>query len=162
MSQVAYTRVWRSGTDLSVWVGIALFSAVCSIGCNAPKAEREWTAADHGQPKQQDSEQVAPSEPDAPPPTAEEAQARAMAAVWKITCASCHGQDGRGGGAGLPPGARVPDFTDAAAMAGKTDEQLASAIRDGRGMLPGFGPQLGGDAGVNALVAYVKALSTER
>ena len=159
MSQVAYTRVWRFVTDLSVALGIALGGAACAAGCSSSKAEREWTADDHGQPAQPDPSQAAPSEPDAPPPTAEEAQARAIAALWKVSCASCHGPDGRGGGPGLPPGTRVPDLSDATAMAGKTDEQLAGAIRDGRGMMPPFGPQVGGDAGVNALVAYVRALS---
>ncbi len=164
MSQVAYTQVRRvtpapiGGALIAVRTLGILASCLIASACNTAKPEREWRAEDHGQPLQPEPSRAEPDARDAKPVTPEEAQERAMAALWNVTCAGCHGRDGRGGGAGLPPGAPIPDLTDTAAMASKTDDQLAAVIRDGRGMMPPFGPQVGGDEGVRALVAHVRKL----
>jgi mono/diheme cytochrome c family protein len=119
---------------------------------------REWRPDDHGQEQPRPgSSQTAPAAADTPV-SAEEAQARATLALWNVTCATCHARDGRGGGPGLPPGAKVPDLSDAAFTSTLSDEQLAASIRDGKGMMPGFGPQLGQE-GVVAMVAHVRRLS---
>jgi mono/diheme cytochrome c family protein len=125
--------------------------------CEEPPL-REWRPEDHGQPKPQSTPgRVAPAE-DAEPVSAEEAEARATLALWNVTCASCHARDGKGGGPGLPPGAKVPDLTDPAFASTRKDEELAASIRDGKGMMPGFGQQLGVE-GVAAMVAHVRKLS---
>src|SRR5262245_9908515 len=98
--------------------------AIASVGCGDPAPTREWTPADHGQPSATDAEsdegRAAPAEPGA---TSEEADARAARALWMAACASCHGREGRGDGAGVPPGARVPDFSAPTTLAGKSDAQ---------------------------------------
>jgi mono/diheme cytochrome c family protein len=126
--------------------------------CEDPPV-REWRPDDHGQeaPRAATPGRSAPSE-DSQPVSAEEAEARATLALWNVTCATCHARDGRGGGAGLPPGAKVPDLTDAAFTSTRTDEQLAASIRDGKTMMPAFGAQLGAE-GVAAMVAHVRRLS---
>lgn len=136
--------------------------AACLCGCDEPPL-REWRPEDHGHARVPESGGAAdeagraPSEAEAAA-SPEEAQARATLALWNVTCASCHARDGRGGGPGLPPGARVPDLTEAAFVGGRSDAELAAAIRDGKGMMPAFGPQLGA-AGVDAMVAHVRALA---
>ena len=66
---------------------------------------------------------------------------RAAEALFNVSCASCHGRDGRGQGERRPPGAAVPDFTQAAFQAQRSDAQLGEVIRTGRGLMPAFGKQ---------------------
>jgi mono/diheme cytochrome c family protein len=126
--------------------------------CEDPPV-REWRPDDHGQeqPRAGTPGRSAPAE-DSAPVSAEEAEARATLALWNVTCATCHARDGRGGGPGLPPGAKVPDLTDPAFTSTRSDEQLAASIRDGKTMMPPFGAQLGAE-GVAAMVAHVRRLS---
>jgi len=131
---------------------------VCALGCE-PTPTREWTPADHGQPAAPDESDAIPEE-QAPAPTAEDSEARAARALWLAACASCHGREGRGDGPQPPPGARLPDLTLAATLAGQSDEQLAAVIQDGRGMMPAFGKQIV-PAGISALVRHVRTLSAE-
>ena len=99
-----------------------------------------------------DREPTAQAEPN------EDPAARAARALWNATCSGCHGRDGRGHGEARPPGAQIPDFTTSAWQSGRSDEQIAQAIRDGRGMMPGFGKQLN-DQGIAVLLGYVRALA---
>jgi mono/diheme cytochrome c family protein len=119
---------------------------------------REWRPDDHGhaQPRPGEEGRAAPTE-DSAPVSPEEAEARATLALWNVTCATCHARDGRGGGPGLPPVAKVPDLTDPAFGSTRSDEQLTAIIRDGKGFMPAFGPQLGVE-GVKAMVAHVRKL----
>jgi len=137
---------------------ISAATALVLSACEDPPV-REWRPEDHGHAQLPPGEEgrTAPTA-DSVPVSAEEAEARATLALWNVTCATCHARDGRGGGPGLPPGAKVPDMTDAALNRGRTDEQLAAVIRDGKGMMPAFGPQLGAE-GVTAMVAHVRKLS---
>lgn len=50
----------------------------------------------------------------------------------------------------------MPDFKSADFQKQRTDDQLLQVIRDGRGMMPGFGKQLN-EQGLRALVAHVRA-----
>jgi len=129
-------------------------------GCQEPPL-REWRPEDHGhaQPRPGEEGRAAPAE-DAAPLSPEEAEARATLALWNVTCATCHARDGRGGGPGLPPGAKVPDLTDPTLASARSDEQLAAVIRDGKGMMPAFGPQLR-EEGVKAMVAHVRKLAAQ-
>jgi mono/diheme cytochrome c family protein len=85
--------------------------------------------------------------------------------LYKVHCAACHGETGRGDGpaAGvMKPGPR--DHTDAAYMSTLTDEDLRKVISmggaiKGKPLMPG-NPQITG-SDLAALVAYTRSLSTE-
>lgn len=124
--------------------------------CGEPPPEREWTPADHGQPVNADPDRT-PAER-TQPETSAESLARAAAALWNASCATCHGRDGLGDGAARPPGAQIADFSSTQWQSTRSDEQLAQVIRDGRGMMPGFGKQLNA-SGVEALVAHIRRLA---
>lgn len=143
---------------MSLALAISAAAAALLSACDEPPL-REWRPEDHGH------EQLPPgadnrAEPaeDSEPVSAEEAQARATLALWNVTCATCHARDGRGGGPGLPPGAKVPDMTDPAFGSSHTDEQLVASIRDGKGMMPAFGQKLG-ETGVAVMASHVRQLS---
>jgi len=147
------TRWPRSRTQsFGATLAIVLFCSAC--GDRAP--EREWTPADHAQPSEAlptegadepAAQQAGPADPD-----------RASRALWSVTCAGCHGRDGRGHGESIPPGAQLPDFTSEAFQHARSDAQLAQVIRDGKGMMPPFGKKLSED-GMAALVRRVRAFA---
>ena len=57
--------------------------------------------------------------------------------TFAMVCARCHGPDG--GGVGLTPSVTPPrNFRDAAFQKERSDEDLARAIRDGKGGMPPF------------------------
>ncbi len=83
---------------------------------------------------------------------------RAAQALWTVSCASCHGRDGRGKGPGRPPGAQLPDFTSAEFQQQRSDQQLVDVIRAGKGMMPPFGKQVNAE-GIAALIAHIRAFA---
>jgi mono/diheme cytochrome c family protein len=125
------------------------------IACDSRvAATREWRPEDHGQPAEIDPSRVPAA---STPAEAEQGGiTRAAAALWNVSCAGCHGRDGKGQGPARPPGAQLPDFTAAEYQKQRSDEQLLQVIRDGRGMMPGFGKQLN-EQGMAALIAHVRA-----
>ena len=143
------------------WVWLLGLTTSLVIGCGGePAPAREWTPADHAQPSepapertpQQGAEQEGSGTP-------QEQIQRAARALFSASCASCHGRDGRGQGEARPPGAQLPDMTTAAFQSSRTDRQLALVIREGRGMMPGFGKQLT-EPGIDALVQHVRSLAS--
>ena len=140
---------------MSLRLLIAFLIASLGCACGDAKPKREWRPEDHGQPAEPDRSRE-PAVADERP--AEDPTVRAARALWNTSCASCHARDGRGGGPGVPPGAKVPDLTTHELQANRTDEQLAAVIRDGRNMMPAFGAQLNPE-GVRALVAHVRSLA---
>src|SRR5262245_49211774 len=90
--------------------------------CGEPAPKREWKPSDHGQPRVEaaDDNARAPEAAD----TTEDANVRAARALFIAACSGCHGRDGRGQGESRPPGAKVPDFTDASFQNSRTDAQL--------------------------------------
>jgi cytochrome c oxidase cbb3-type subunit 3 len=136
---------------VSVASTLALLVVVAAACGGEPPPKREWTPADHGQPTNPDESMIAT---DRVVP-GEDPAARAARALWTATCASCHGRDGRGQGDGRPPGAKIADFTDKAWQASRSDEALALAIHEGRGMMPAFGKQIN-PQGISALVRHVR------
>jgi len=132
---------------------LSLLCALSAGACGEPEPEREWTPADHGQPTNADPDRT--PEERTQPETAAESLARAAAALWNASCASCHGRDGRGEGPGRPPGAQLADFTSPEWQSSRSAEQLAQVIRDGRGMMPPFGKQLNPN-GIAALVDHIR------
>jgi mono/diheme cytochrome c family protein len=117
--------------------------------------QREWRPEDHGQPAQVDPSRVAA----APAAPEEGGIDRAAAALWTVSCASCHGRDGRGQGEGRPPGAQMPDFTSADYQKQRSDAELLAVIQQGRGMMPAFGKQMN-EQGLRALVGHVRRFPT--
>ena len=78
--------------------------------------------------------------------------------LYKAGCAGCHGEQGRGDGPDAS-GLTLPDLTDQAFMAGKSDADFFQAIS--RGIEPGmpaFGDQFSQDE-IWALSSYLRALT---
>jgi mono/diheme cytochrome c family protein len=131
---------------------LIMCAAVVLLACDSRVApQREWRPSDHGQPADVDPSRV----PQAAATTEEGGVERAAAALWNVSCASCHGRDGHGQGPGRPPVAQIPDFTSADFQKQRTDAQILAVIREGRGMMPPFGKQLN-DQGLSALVQHVR------
>jgi mono/diheme cytochrome c family protein len=140
-------------SSLRTTCALAALTALALPACGKPRGElREWQASDHPAPPA-----VAP-EGQGAPTEGPEAQARAIEGLWLQRCGTCHGELGRGDGAGRPPGVAMPDLGDPAFQSARSDEQLAAVIRAGRGMMPAFADQLT-DAGVTALVGHVRSLA---
>jgi len=75
------------------------------------------------------------------------------ASLYASYCTTCHGSDARGA-------TGYPNLADNDWLWGGTEAAITTTIRQGRtGTMPVLAPALGGDAGVNNMVAYVKSLS---
>jgi len=68
-------------------------------------------------------------------------------------CATCHGSDGRGASG-------FPNLADNDWLYGGDADAIVVSIANGRaGMMPPMGAALGGDAGIDNMVTYVRSLS---
>jgi len=76
------------------------------------------------------------------------------ASLYKTSCASCHGPDGRGSAVGKS--LHAADFYSPQVQK-QSDEQLAAVIAQGRGNMPPFGTRLSKDQ-IDALVKYLRTL----
>ena len=128
------------------------------VACGSPAPLREWTPDDHGQPAGDDSVDDTAQAPEA---DGVDPMVRAAQALWNVSCAGCHGREGRGDGISRPPGATLPDFTASAWQDARSDEAIAKAIHDGRGMMPEFGSKMHDEA-ISALVKHVRTLREAR
>lgn len=82
------------------------------------------------------------------------------AKVYAAKCAPCHGTTGAGNGpAAAAFNPKPTDFTSAEFRENQTDEQVAAAIKDGKGAMPSFGKELSADA-IKALVAYLRSFES--
>lgn len=143
-------RVRASAPSTCVIVALCLSFPLLSACSSRVTPTREWQPSDHGQPVDPDPGRTpAAAEPEEGGPE------RAADALFSVSCANCHGRDGRGRGEQRPPGAQMPDFTDQGFQAQRTDDQLSAAIRDGRGLMPAFGKQLN-DQGLAALLGRIR------
>jgi cytochrome c6 len=79
-----------------------------------------------------------------------------MAPFFNQNCAPCHGRDGS---ANTPAGksTKAKDLRSPEVQK-KTDEELASQIRNGKGPMPGFKMRLK-ESEIQELVAYIRALA---
>jgi mono/diheme cytochrome c family protein len=81
------------------------------------------------------------------------------AKVYAQRCALCHGPGGHGDGpaaAGLNPKPR--NHTDGSYMNGRTDDELLTVIRNGKGAMPAWGKILS-DAEIHAVLKHVRSLA---
>jgi cytochrome c oxidase cbb3-type subunit 3 len=119
------------------WLGVSicLLGALGALSCDrAPSDLREWTRADHDHTQNPGAAQVE-VKPDAGSPLAVYGIDEVTVVAWERSCATCHGSSGAGDG---PQGAltKARNLTDAVWQAAATDEGIADAIRNGRGMMP--------------------------
>lgn len=78
---------------------------------------------------------------------------RLGASLYASYCTTCHGSGARGA-----PG--YPNLTDDDWLWGNSEDAITTSIRNGRmGIMPVLAPALGGDAGIDNMVVYVKSLS---
>jgi mono/diheme cytochrome c family protein len=113
----------------------------------------EWTPGDHDQPAgREDRPPQVPQRPRATP--SQEASDLAELA-WGRSCATCHGEHGRGDGP-QGPMVRAPDLTRADWQARVTDEEIVQIIRTGRNKMPSF------DLPPAALEGLVKRIRANR
>ena len=82
------------------------------------------------------------------------------AALYGQKCAICHGKGGGGTDAWKAKG--QPDFTDPKYQASVTDQQISTAIHDGKGKyMPAFKGKLS-DEQISSLVAQVRAFGKRK
>jgi mono/diheme cytochrome c family protein len=163
----AYSSSVRATADPALSTLAASIAAAAGIlmACGGDERTgelREWRPSDHQQPSTAAPSTAAPSTDDRVAPAEDtrdpaETERRAVIALFASMCASCHGESGRGDGPGRPPVAQMSDLTTATWQSGRTDEQIAEVIVEGRGMMPGFGEQLSAQ-GIAALVRHVRRL----
>ena len=73
--------------------------------------------------------------------------------LYASYCTTCHGSDARGA-------TGYPNLTDTDWIWGDTEQQLVSTLLNGRNaIMPQLGAALGGDAGIDNMVRYVRSLS---
>jgi mono/diheme cytochrome c family protein len=83
------------------------------------------------------------------------------AAEFAGKCAMCHGKAGAGdGAASAAMNPKPPDFTAAEYQESRSDEEIAEAIKTGKGMMPAYGEKLSAEA-IDGLVAYIRTLGSE-
>lgn len=81
--------------------------------------------------------------------------------LFDSVCGRCHGSDGRGGvpaAEGQPP---PRNFCDATFQASRSDEDLKTVIRSGKGPMPPFGA-LFDDTQLTLLVAYIRGFDPKK
>ena len=83
------------------------------------------------------------------------------AAEYAGKCAMCHGKTGAGDGmAAAAMNPKPTNFTSAEYQESRTDEQIAEAIKTGKGSMPAYGEKLSDEA-IEGLVAYIRSLAGE-
>lgn len=129
---------------------LTALSIVLLSGCNSPGGDvREWTAADHDQPRETPAQspkaQARPSDADT--------NASLVELAWQKNCYQCHGPMGRGDGP-QGPMVRAPDLTQSEWQARVSDQDIAAVIRNGKNKMPKFDLS---DAIVSGLVQRIRA-----
>jgi cytochrome c oxidase cbb3-type subunit 3 len=123
-------------------------AALSAFACEPGGDVREWTPRDHdntkGNPGSMQTSGATDNE-----------SATLVSVTWRQNCVRCHGPRGRGDGPEGPM-MRVPDLARTETQ-GRSDEELAGIIRNGRNKMPGFGtlpPNV-----IELLVAHVRTFS---
>lgn len=126
----------------------SMIASLSVLGCDRqPDDLREWRASDHQGPGGEARQA----------PRAESADI--VDVVWQSQCALCHGVSGRGDGP-QGPMLRTPNLTLAEWQESTSDEQIAKAIREGKGSMPKFEGLP--DEVVSGLTAKIRAMRAPR
>lgn len=125
------------------------------VGCGEGQGSdvRDWRPSDHNNAEASDEDSSRVPASDRPA-----AEGDAIASVWTMQCAPCHGGSGRGDGPLSRSFQGVRDLSDPQWQSSATDADIASVIRNGRNRMPAFGEALSDDT-VTALVAHIRSLA---
>ncbi len=82
--------------------------------------------------------------------------------MYKFDCSMCHGENGNGK-TDLATSMKLTldDWTNPAALANKTDEQLFNTIRKGKDPMPAEGADRAKDDEVRDLVKYIRSFASQ-
>lgn len=132
-----------------------MFAAFAAAACDRPPSKDlgEWTPADH------DGEQKGPAAPNAKQGAKGDGGGTPalVEIAWRQQCTSCHGTMGRGDGP-QGPMFKAADLTNAEWQGKVSDQDIASAIQNGKGRMPKF--DLPPDV-VTGLVARIRSFRAQ-
>jgi cytochrome c oxidase cbb3-type subunit 3 len=97
---------------------------------------REWKVTDHDHTESPNSGQVQ-VDPAASTTPAVPGLEDVTIVAWQQNCTQCHGQLGRGDGP-RGPMVKATNLSDPAWQTSVTDDQIARAIKEGKGAMPAF------------------------
>jgi mono/diheme cytochrome c family protein len=81
--------------------------------------------------------------------------------IYQIDCAMCHGDNGDGKtDLAASMKLNMPDYTNPATLASKSDKELFDLIRAGKDNMPPEDPSRAKDDEVRGLIAYIRSLSS--
>lgn len=140
--------------------GIVILSFLSVVGCQSqPENLREWRASDHDHTSEPGNDQVAvPPNGGTAPELAAHGLDEVTLVAWQQNCTRCHGVIGRGDGP-QGPSMRATDLTNPEWQRSVKDEQIARAIREGRGLMPPFALP---ESTVTGLVRLIRLLDLSR
>lgn len=92
-------------------------------------------------------------------PASERERAADGAQIFQQACAKCHAADGSGGLPMAANGPRPIDLRSPEWQRSRSDDEIVTTIRTGRGAMPPFGDVLKPDA-IGAVAAHVRSLRT--
>ena len=140
--------------------GFVLLSFLTVVGCQSqPENVREWRASDHDHTSEPGNDQVAvPPDGGTAPELAAHGLDEVTLVAWQQNCTRCHGVIGRGDGP-QGPSMKATDLTNPAWQRSVKDEQIARAIREGRGLMPPFALP---ESTVTGLVRLIRLLDLSR
>jgi cytochrome c oxidase cbb3-type subunit 3 len=131
---------------------------LAALGCNERPADvREWRVSDHDHTDNPGSGQVQVDPADAGAPAVPGLEDVTIVA-WQQNCTRCHGQLGRGDGP-QGPMVKATNLSEPAWQSGVTDEQITSAIKNGKGAMPAFKLP---DGTIANLVKLVRMMNSAR
>jgi cytochrome c5 len=117
------------------------------------------TAASAPGPEPQKAARASASDQKNPVKPAEKSQARAKE-LYGQDCSVCHGETGDGKtDLAKDMGLTLGDWTDPKTLAGKPDQELFDAIRNGKGKMPPEAVGRAKDDEVRSLILYIRGLA---
>lgn len=158
MNQVSRARAGASSLWRARHLLVSVVSFAALTACNErPSDLREWRVSDHDHTENpgNDQVQVDPASSAQAVPGLEDV----TIVAWSQNCTQCHGQLGRGDGP-RGPMLKATNLSEPAWQAAVTDEQIAAAIKLGRGAMPSF-KQLP-DVTIANLVKLVRMMNLAR
>ena len=87
-------------------------------------------------------------------PTSAPAGGEGAALYHSLSCAACHGADGKGNATMKD----IPNFTDAAWQKKATDAEMTTVIQNGKPPMPPYKSRLT-DEQIKSLVSYIRSLA---